>query len=340
MAIVKKEFGEYKGKAVHSYILKNNNGLEAEILSFGGIIRRLVYKGTDVVLGRNTMEEYSRNEGYFGAIIGRNSNRIENARFSLGDTTYGLARNDGNNNLHGGDEGFDKKIWSVTATDSAEPELVLEYVSPDGEEGFPGEARVKVTYKLTRDNSIVIHYEGTSNADTILNMTNHTYFNLNGHNSGTIDTHKLWLDSDFYTPNNNECIPTGEVLSVKGTPFDLDNKNLGECFLSNHEQIRMFGGFDHNFALNGRGYRRSATLFGDKSGITMEMYTDQCGVQIYTGNAIEEKCVCKDGAVYTKHSGICLETQAFPNGLRFSHFPCSILKKDEKYDTTTACRFI
>lgn len=340
MSIVKKGFGEYKGQAVHSYILTNNNGLEAEILTFGGIIRRLVYRGTDVVLGRNNMEEYSQNEGYFGAIIGRNCNRIEDARFCLGNTIYGLARNDENNNLHGGDEGFDKKIWSATEIDGAEPEIILEYVSPDGEEGFPGEARVKVRYKLTENNSIIIHYMGTSSSDTILNMTNHTYFNLNGHNSGVIDGHTLWLDSDFYTPNNCECIPTGEVLSVKGTMFDLDSRILGECFLSNHEQIRMFGGFDHNFALNGRGYRMSAVLIGDKSGITMEMYTDQCGVQVYTGNVIEENRVCKDGAVYTKHSGICLETQAFPNGLKFSHFPCGILKKGETYDTFTEYKFI
>ena len=340
MAIVKKEFGEYKGQAAFAYILKNDNDLEAEILSFGGIIRRLVYKGIDVVLGRNNMEEYSCNEGYFGALIGRNSNRIENAQFSIGNTIYGLARNNGNNNLHGGDDGFDKKIWSATPIDDAEPELLLEYVSPDGEEGFPGEVRVKVTYKLTKDNSIVIHYEGTSNPDTVLNMTNHTYFNLNGHNSGVIDGHKLFVNSDFYTPNNSECIPTGEVLSVMGTPFDLNDSVLAECFRSNHEQIRMFGGFDHNFALNGRGYRKSATLIGDKSGITMEMYTDQSGVQVYTGNVIEENRLCKDGAVYTKHSGICLETQAFPNGLKFSHFPCGLLKKDEEYETTTEYKFI
>ncbi len=340
MSITKKEFGEYKGQAVHSYTLKNNNGLEAEILTFGGIIRRLVYKETDVVLGRDNIDEYSTNEGYFGAIIGRNSNRIENARLCLGNAIYNLAQNDGNNNLHGGDEGFDKKIWRATEKDGTEPELTLEYVSPDGEEGYPGEVRVKITYNLTEDNSIVIHYEGTSNFDTVLNMTNHTYFNLNGHNSGVVDEHTLSVNSDFYTPNNSECMPTGEVLSVRGTIFELNNRTLGECFASNHEQIRMFGGFDHNFVLNGRGYRKSATLIGDKSGIVMEMYTDQCGVQVYTGNFIEEDVVCKDGAVYTRHSGICLETQAFPNGLKFSHFPCGILKKGEKYDTTTAYKFI
>lgn len=340
MSIIKNEFGKYRGQVVHSYILKNNTGLEAEILTFGGIIRRLVYRGTDVVLGRNSIEEYSQNEGYFGALIGRNSNRIENAQFCIDNTIYGLARNNGNNNLHGGDDGFDKKIWSATPIDSAEPELVLEYVSPDREEGFPGEVRVKVTYKLTKDNSIEIHYEGTSNSDTILNMTNHTYFNLNGHNSGVIDRHKIYINGDFYTPNNRECIPTGEVLSVRGTPFDLDNRIIGDGFLSNHEQIRMFGGFDHNFVLNGRGYRRVATLTGDKTGISMEIYTDQIGMQIYSGNVIEEGRVCKDGAIYGKHHGICFETQSLPNSINTSHFPSAVLRKGEKYDTVTSFKFI
>lgn len=340
MAIVKKGFGEYRGQTVHSYTLTNNNGLEAEILTFGGIIRRLVYRGIDVVLGRNNMEEYSQNEGYFGAIIGRNSNRIVDAQFCLGNTIYGLARNDNNNNLHGGDEGFDKKVWEATEIDGVEPELILKYVSPDGEEGFPGEVRVTVSYKLTEDNSVVIHYQGISNLDTVLNMTNHTYFNLNGHNSGVIDGHKLCLDSDFYTPNNSECVPTGEVLSVKGTTFDLDNKIIGDCFLSNHEQIQMFSGFDHNFVLNGRGYRKVANLTGDKTGISMEIYTDQIGMQIYSGNVIEEGCVCKDGAIYGKHHGICFETQSFPNSINTSHFPSAVLRKGEKYDTVTSFKFI
>ncbi len=341
MAINKLKFGECGGKDVYAYTLTNKNGLTAEILNYGGIIRKLIYKNVDVLLGRDTMEEYLNNEGYFAALIGRNSNRIEKSEFELNGKTYKLYANDGRNNLHGGKVGFDKKIWDAEMIDDEEPSLVLTAVSPDGEEGFPGTVHVQVTYTLTNDNSLKIHYVGESDADTVLNMTNHAYFNLNGHASGTVDGHSLWLDSDFYTPNSDECIPTGEVISVKDTPFDFStNDSLGTRFAAEYEQIRKFGGFDHNFVLNGRGYRKVGRLQGDKTGIVMEIYTDQSGIQVYSGNVIEEGRVCKDGAIYGKHHGVCFETQAFPNCMRFSHFPDAVLKKEEKYDTTTSYRFI
>lgn len=341
MKISKKMFGECDLGVVYAFTLKNQNGLTAEILNYGGIIRKLVYKDVDVVLGRDSLEEYLNNDGYFGALIGRNSNRIENSEFSLNGKTYKLLNNDGRNNLHGGKFGFDKKIWEAETIDGDEPSLVLSLTSPDGEEGFPGTVDVKVTYTLTKDNSLKIHYIGESDADTVLNMTNHAYFNLNGHAEGHVDGHSLWLDSDFYTPNSEECLPTGEVLSVKNTPFDFTTDDLiGPRFESEHEQIRMFGGFDHNFALNGCGYRKIARFAGDKTGIVMEIYTDQKGMQIYSGNLIEEGRVCKDAAVYSLHGGVCFETQAFPNSTRFSHFPGSILKKGEIYDTTTSYKFI
>ena len=339
--IEKKIFGEIDGEKVYLYTLENKNGTIVEVLNYGGIIRKLVYKGVDVVLGRDTLDEYLNNEGYFNALIGRNSNRIENAEFELNGKVYKLYKNDGDNNLHGGKVGFDKKIWAVEELDKEEPAIALTIVSPDGEEGFPGTVNVKVTYTLTNDNALEIHYEGESDADTVLNLTNHAYFNLNGHNSGNVDGHSLWLDSEFFTPNNDKCIPTGEVISVKGTPFDFTEKaTLGEKFKSDYEQIAKFGGFDHNFALNGRGYRKFGVFEGDKTGIKMEMYTDLCGVQFYSGNMIEEGRVCKDGVVYSKHHGVCFETQDFPNNLKFSHFPCSILKKGEKYDTVTTYKFI
>ena len=341
MSISKTNFGKIQGKEIYAYTLANKNGLTAEILNYGGIIRKLVYKNVDVVLGRDTIEEYQNNEGYFSAIIGRNSNRIENAEFTLNGKTYKLYKNDGRNNLHGGKDGFDKKIWDAQMVDGDESALVLTTESYDGEEGFPGNLRVKVTYTLKNDNSLEIHYEGQCDADTVLNMTNHAYFNLNGHASGSVDNHSLWLDSSFYTPNSNECMPVGDVLSVKNTPFDFTtHETMSERFASNHEQIKMFGGFDHNFALNGRGYRKFGEFKGDKSGIVMEMYTDLCGVQIYTGNGIEKNRVCKDGAVYSTHQGVCFETQVFPNNLKYSHFPTAILKKGQKYDTVTAFKFI
>lgn len=341
MSITKTEFAKCNNSTVYLYTLSNHCGFTAEILNYGGIIRRLVYKGTDVVLGRDAFEEYQRNEGYFGAIIGRNSNRIENAEFTLNGKCYKLYPNNGRNNLHGGKEGFDKKIWNAEMIDGDEPSLVLTTTSCDGEEGFPGNVNVKVTYTLTNDNAISIHYEGTTDEDTILNMTNHTYFNLNGHSSGSTDTHLLWMNCNFYTPNSDECMPIGEIRCVKGTPFDFTSaKEVGELFVTDFEQAKMFGGADHNFIPDGTGYRKIACLKGDKSGITMEVYTDRPGMQFYSGNAIEEGRACKDGAVYSAHSGLCFETQAFPNCLKFSHFPTSVLHKGEKYDTITAYKFI
>ena len=335
------KFGEVNGKEVNSYILDNNNGLCAEIISYGGIIKKLVYKGVDVVLGRDTMEEYLDNTGCFSALIGRNSNRIANSEFELNGKTYKLYANDGKNNLHGGKIGFDKKVWDAEVIDSEEPALVLSLMSPDGDEGFPGNLQVKVTYTVTKDNGLEIKYYAVCDADTVINMTNHAYFNLNGHASGSTKNHSLWLGSSFYTPNNDECIPTGEILSVKGTPFDFTTEDtLADRYESDFEQITMFDGFDHNFALDGRGFRKIGEFKGDKSGIKMEIHTDQDGMQIYAGNKIEEGRVCKDGAVYGKHDGVCFETQAFPNNLNYSHFPTTIVKKGEEYKTVTTYKFI
>ena len=340
MSITKIKFGECNKCEVYSYILENKNGLSVEILTLGGIIRKLVYKNVDVMLGRDTLEEYMSNKGYFGALIGRNSNRIKNAEFELSGNIHKLAANDGRNNIHGGLVGFDKKIWDAEIVDEEEPTLILTTISPDGEEGFPGNLKIKVKYTVTKDNSLRIHYIGECDKDTVLNMTNHAYFNLNGHSSGVTDNHLLWLDSNFYTPNTDECIPTGEILSVKNTAFDFSLKDKIGRFKSEDEQIKMFGGFDHNFVLNGRGYRKVGSFEGDKSGIVMEIYTDQIGMQIYSGNVIENDRICKDGAIYDVHYGVCFETHSFPNNLNFSHFPSSILKKGEKYDTVTAFKFI
>lgn len=340
MSIIKKKEGIIDGKEVFLFTLDNGNGLYAQILNYGGIIKSLVYKGTDVVLGRDDLEDYLDNDGYFGAIIGRNSNRIENSEFELSGKIYKLFNNDGRNNLHGGKCGFDKKVWDVKIIDSDEPSLVLKLFSPDNEEGFPGNANIEVTYTLTKYNSLKIHYEGVCDKDTVLNLTNHSYFNLNGHSNGTVDNHTLWLNSDFYTPNNSECLPYGEVLTVKNTPFDFTiPKQLKESFSSNDEQITMFDGIDHNFALNGREYRFVAELKGEVSDIKMKVYTDRPAVQIYTGNVIDNKRVCKGGYTYPKHGAICLETQTFPNSLKYSHYPNAILKCKEKFESTTEYKF-
>ncbi len=341
MNITKSKFGKYNGADVYEYTLENGRGLRTRILNLGGIVRTLEYNGVDVVLGRDSAEEYARNTGYFGAVIGRNSNRIEGASFTLNGKTYTLSANNGTNNIHGGICGFDKKIWEVAEKDGDEPSLVLSLFSPDGEEGFPGNAEVKVTYTVTSQNSLCIHYEALSDADTVMNLTNHSYFNLNGHASGTIENHTLWIGSDFYTPNFKGGIPTGEVLSVLRTPFDFSTpETIGQKLAMPHPQTELFRGFDHNFALNDTGYRKVAVLKGDKSGIAMEVYTDRPAVQLYTANGMEQGRVCKEGAVYTAHGALCLETQAFPNSLRHSHFPSAVLKKGETYSTTTEYRFI
>lgn len=338
--IEKKEYGRVGEKEVYLYKLDNGKGLSAEIITYGGILRTLTFDGTDVVLGRDSLEEYMNNTGCYGALIGRNSNRIANGEFTLNGVKYTLAKNNGNNNLHGGLVGFGKRVWDSKAIDKEEPSLVLTLVSADGDEGFPGKVKVKVTYTLTSDNAIKIHYEGKSNRDTLLNMTNHTYFNLNGHASGTVDNHTLKMASSFYTPNTPECMPYGVVEKTEGTPFDFtEGLRLGDGFASDHEQIKLFSGYDHNFALDGFGYREFATLSGDKTGIIMTAYTDRPAVQIYSGNGIDSERVCKEGAKYPRHGGVCLETQVFPNAMEYSHFPSPILKKGEKYDTVTAFRF-
>ena len=341
--ITKRNFGKTDGKDVFAYRLTNKSGdLSAEIITYGGIVRTLEYKGTDVVLGRDSIEEYLDNKGCYGALIGRNSNRIFGGEFNLNGKKYTLAKNDhGICNLHGGDKGYNKRVWDAKEIDGDEPSLELTLFDPDGCEGFPGNVNVKVTYTVTNDNALKIHYEAESDADTVINLTNHSYFNLNGHASGSAKNHTLQISAPFFTPNTKDCYPYGEILSVENTPFDFRNgKVLKDGLDADFEQVKMFNGFDHNFVLDGTGYRKYAVAKGDISGITMECYTDLPGVQLYTGNGIEKDRVCKDGAVYDTHYGFCLETQKFPNAANIPYFPSVFVKKGEKYDTVSAYKFI
>lgn len=335
------KYGRIGERDVFLYTLDNNNGLTAKITNYGGIVVSLVYNGIDVVLGRDSLEEYLENNGYFGAIIGRNSNRISNSYFVLDGIRYGLNANDGVNNLHGGFEGFDKKVWDAELIDGEEPRLILKYNSPDGEEGFPGNAAVKVEYTVTKKNSLKISYHGVCDSDTVMNLTNHSYFNLNGHSGGVIDEHTLVLDSSFYTPNNSACIPYGEILKTENTPMDFTKgATLKSAFESDYEQIKMFGGIDHNFILNGKGFRKVGELKGDKTGIVMSILTDRPGVQVYTGNVIQQGRSCKDGSLYPVHGAVCLETQIFPDSVNIPHYSDAVLKKGEQYNTVTEYSFI
>lgn len=345
MAVTKNSFGTLpSGEEVFAYTL-DNGSISAEILTYGGIVKNLYVNDkngvkTDVVLGRGTLAEYLENDGYLGALIGRHANRIAGGKFELNGREYNVGVNESENSLHGGNIGFDKKIWQAeTGGTENEPSLILTLVSPDGDEGFPGELKVKVTYTLTAENALKISYEAVSDKDTVVNLTNHSYFNLAGHDSGKMTGQLLQINADFYTPNNDECMPTGEVCSVSGTPFDFRTmKPIGQDIASDFEQIKMFGGYDHNFAIAGRGYRLAATAECPENGIKMEVFTDKPGVQLYTSNGLKEGTY-KNGAHYGVHQAFCFETQYFPNAMANSHFIAPILKNGEKYNFVTEYRF-
>lgn len=346
MSITKNIFGKMSdGTEVYVYMLDNGNGISVEIINLGGIVKNLYVTDknglkTDVVLGRDTLEDYMNNDGYLGALIGRHANRIAKGKFLLNGSEYSVGVNEGCNSLHGGNNGFDKKVWTVKEFDVAEPSIALSILSEDGEEGFPGKMNVTVTYTLTKENALKINYQAVSDKDTVVNMTNHSYFNLAGHASGTIDNQILQINSGFYTPNDDECMPTGEVLAVMGTPFDFRvPKPIGQDINADFEQIEKFGGYDHNFAIAGRDYRLAATAQCMENGISMEVYTDKPAMQLYTSNALT-KGIYKDGAEYDAHQAFCLETQYFPNAMSHSHYPAPILKKNEEYNFTTEYRFI
>jgi aldose 1-epimerase len=347
MKPVKKQFGLMPtGETIYEFTLDNGKGVSASILNYGGIVKNLFVTDkngtkTDVVLGRDTLEEYLDNFGFYGAAIGRHANRIEGAQFLLNGQNYSVGANEGKNSLHGGRIGFDQKVWDYECgTSEEEPSLQLSLISPDGDEGFPGNLNVHITYTITKENALRIEYQAVSDKDTVVNLTNHSYFNLAGHDSGDMLSQVLQINADFYTPNNKECMPTGEVLSVTGTPFDFRApKPVGQDIHDESQQLAMFGGYDHNLVLDGRGYRLSAVLSCLENGITMKLFTDKPAVQLYTTNGVEKGRVCKDGAVYEVHQALCLETQMFPNAMKYVHFPSPILRAGQMYHYQTEYQF-
>ncbi len=350
MAITKTLFGKKPcGCPVDAYVLENGTCLSVQILSYGGIISNMWVKDAagnvaDVVCGYDCMEGYLTAGGYQGALIGRVGNRIGGGKFTLEGKEYQLFCNDGDNSLHGGKIGFNAKIWDVEAIDGDEPTLVLTYVSKDGEEGYPGTLSVKVTYTLTRKAGLSIHYEATTDKTTIVNMTNHAYFNLAGYQSGVVDNHTLWLDCDKVNDVDSALLPNGKLLDVTDTPYDFRNTlALGDGFADKHEMMQEFGGYDNNFFFadfDGT-IKLRGCLTEPKSGRTMKMFTDQPCVQIYTANMVntEDHPFKADVKQYT-HCGVCLETQAMPDSINQPGFADSvILKPGEKYDTTTVYQF-
>ena len=345
MSISKQKFGTMPtGEEVYMYVAENEY-LKAEFLDFGCILRSLVVKNTpggdvDVVLGRETLESYIENKGCHGITVGRFANRIRNSSFVIDGETYTCEPNENETNLlHSGWSNFGRRLWKGSFEAEESNSVSFEFFSPDGENGFPGDLNAIVTFTLD-GKALDIHYEAVANKDTIINFTNHSYFNMNGHNSGSMLEHTMKLNADFYTPIDDTTIPTGEILSVKGTPFDFTaGKKVGKDIFSDFEQVAKVRGYDHNFVLRGTGLREVAYLTGDKTGITMTTITDKPGVQIYSGQGISNADIFKGNSTYEAYQGIALETQIFPNCTEYSHFPSAVVKCGDKYDYTTIYSF-
>ncbi|MCK5674992.1 MAG: galactose mutarotase [Spirochaetales bacterium] len=343
MAITKSDFGLLDNNEIYRFTIKNSQGTEIQITNYGGIITSIKVKDKsdkflDIVLGFETLDDYLSEHPYFGALIGRYGNRIAGAEFKLSGRKYRLFANNGENHLHGGKKGFDKVIWDYETRDNT---LKLSYLSPDGEEGYPGNLKISVNYTLTENNELKISYEAVTDADTVLNLTNHSYFNLNGEGSGDILDHKLTLNSDYFIPTDSESIPTGKLKSVIGTPFDFTNSTaIGTRIEDKEEQLIFAGGYDHNFIINksANNLKSVGKVESEKSGIKMDVYTTEPGVQFYTGNYLDESFKGKSGN-YERRSGFCLETQHYPDSPHFPEFPTTILKKGEIFRSDTVYRF-
>lgn len=343
----KESFGQLAdGTAVDIYTLTNANGVEARITNYGGIIVSLKTPDRagnlgDITHGFEKIADYQAGHPFFGSLVGRYGNRIGQAKFSLNGVTYELAANNGRNHLHGGKVGFDKKVWQAEESANADgPALVLMTTSADGEENYPGNLSVKVTYTLLESNALRIDYQASSDKDTIVNLTNHAYFNLAG--AGTILDHEIMINADRFTPVDAELIPTGELRAVRGTPFDFTTaRRIGERIDADDEQIRYGKGYDHNFVLNHEAGKMglAARAYDPQSGRVLEVETTEPGVQFYTANFLTGSLTGKGGRVYERRSGFCLETQHFPDSPNKPDFPSTLLRKGSEYRTTTIFRF-
>jgi aldose 1-epimerase len=338
------------GTEVSLFTLTNAKGMQAQITNFGGIVVSLKVpdkqgKLADVVLGYDSLDGYLENPSYFGAIIGRYGNRIAHGRFELDGKTYTLAKNNGENSLHGGKTGFNKVVWTPRAFESKDgPSLELKYLSKDGEEGYPGDLHVTVTYTLANTNELKIDYAATTDKTTVVNLTNHSYFNLTGTPEKDILEHVLMINADRFTPVDSGLIPTGELKPVAGTPFDFRKPTaVGARIGNDDEQLKLGGGYDHNFVLNSAPKRGGLTLAArvlePGSGRVLEVWTTEPGIQFYTSNFLNGSIKGKGGIAYQKHAALCLETQHFPDSPNHPKFPTTTLKPGEKYHTVTVYKF-
>lgn len=335
MKISERHFGAVDGQAVSLYTLTNDRGFAVAITNYGGAVVSLKAPDrngifADVVLGFETLEEYVQNPRYFGGLIGRHANRIGLGKFSLAGSVVQLTHNNGMNHLHGGAKGFDKRVWKVSDNTT---NLRLEYFSRDGEEGYPGNLTARVVYTLSAENELEISYQATTDRETIVNLTSHAYFNLAG--SGDILGHELTLHADGFTPVSEELIPSGEIRSVANTPMDFTRgKAIGT-------DLESAGGYDHNFVLNDvdGSLRSAARLYEPKSGRVLEILTTEPGLQFYSGNFLDGSFSGKNGVVYHKYTGLCLEPQHFPDAPNHANFPSTVLRPGEVYKHVSVYRF-
>lgn len=330
------EWGERDGKKVYLYTLTNKNGMQVKITNYGGILTAWIAPDkngnkSSIVLGFDSLDRYTPAVPFFGALIGRYGNRIAKGQFTLDGTTYNLATNNRPNHLHGGNKGFDKRVWDALPISEGKPSLTLHYLSKDGEEGYPGNLDVTVNYELTDKDELEIEYNATTDKATPVNLTNHSYFNLTGDVSKTILDHTLWIDANSYTPVDNGSIPTGEIKPVRGTPFDFTSPHkVGERI----DSVR--NGYDHNFVLNKKNgaFKRVAYVFDSSSGRQLEVYTTEPGLQFYSGNFLNG-LKTSGGQAINRHTALCLETQHFPDSPNQSNFPTTILRPGEKFHSVT-----
>ena len=338
-----------ENQPVELYTLTNSRGSRVSITNYGGIVTSLWVPDRDgdlgdIVLGYDTLGQYLEGSPYFGAIVGRYGNRIANGRFTLDGVEYSLAVNNGPNHLHGGIKGFDKVVWN--AEPYVEPDEVglrLDYTSPDGEEGYPGNLAVTVVYALTNRDELRVEYVAETDRATVVNLTHHGYFNLAGHASGDILRHELIIAADRFTPVDEGLIPIGELRDVAGTPMDFRAPfAIGERIDADDEQIRVGGGYDHNWVLNGDAgtLRFAARVSEPTTGRVLEVYTTEPGVQFYAGNFLDGSNVGKGGVPYARRSGFCLETQHYPDSPNRSEFPSTVLRPGERYESTTVYGFV
>lgn len=344
MSCKKTEFGKIRsGEVTYLYTFENASGMQMRVTDYGAGLVSVIVKdrqgvSRDVVLGYDEASGYEGDESVFlGAVVGRNANRIGGASVKIDGNVYELVKNDNGNNLHSGPDLFMKRLWKTE--EIKENGITFSLFSPHMDQGYPGNVTIYVTYTLTEENEVQIEYKAAPDMDTILNLTNHSYFNMDGQDSGSILEQEVWIGADSYTDADAESIPTGEIIKVEGTPMDFRTlKTVGRDIGSDYQAIRYGGGYDHNYVLDGEGYRLVAGMESKKTGIRMSVYTDLPGIQFYTGNFLNGQ-KGKGGFAYQKRSGACFETQYFPDAVHHDNFAGAICKKGSTYHTKTSYRF-